>query len=64
MNISHVMYPCTITNTAEYKFSINNTHNITALVGQEGVDNKSENFTASFNRSYRRSSDVIACRTQ
>jgi TonB-linked SusC/RagA family outer membrane protein len=37
----------TITNTAEYKFSINNTHNVTALVGQEGVDNAGENFTAS-----------------
>lgn len=37
----------TITNTAEYKISINTVHNITALVGQEGVDNKSQNFTAS-----------------
>lgn len=37
----------TITNTVEYKYSINNIHNFTALVGQEGVDNKSENFTAS-----------------
>lgn len=39
----------TITNTAEYKYSINNVHNITALVGQEGVDNKSGNFSASSN---------------
>lgn len=37
----------TITNTIEYKYSINNIHNFTALAGQEGVDNKSENFAAS-----------------
>lgn len=37
----------TITNTIEYKFSIDNIHSVTALVGQEGVDNKSGNFSAS-----------------
>ena len=37
----------TITNTVEYKISFNNIHNVTALVGQEGVDNVSENFAAS-----------------
>lgn len=37
----------TVTNTGEYKFSIANQHNITALVGQEYIDNKTTSFSGS-----------------
>lgn len=36
----------TITNTAEYKFNINNIHKFTLLAGQEGVDSNFESFNA------------------
>ena len=36
----------TITNTAEYRFNIGLRHNLSALAGQEYVDNRSENFDA------------------
>ncbi len=37
----------TITNTAEYKFNIQNRHAFTVLLGQEGTDFKYESFSAS-----------------
>lgn len=37
-------YQFTYTNTAEYKFSIADVHNITALVGEESIVSKSESF--------------------
>lgn len=40
-------YQFTYTNTAEYKFSLNNLHNIGALVGQETILSKSHSFGAS-----------------
>lgn len=36
----------TITNTAEYKFSIGNVHNFTLLAGQEGIKGTSETLSA------------------
>lgn len=40
-------YAFTYTNTAEYSFSVNDVHNITALVGQESIVAKSNAFGAS-----------------
>ena len=40
-------YRWTVTNTAEYKFSINKLHDITALVGQETMNSHTEAFSAS-----------------
>jgi TonB-linked SusC/RagA family outer membrane protein len=37
-------YSFTYTNTAEYKFNINNTHNVSALIGQESIISKSNGF--------------------
>lgn len=37
-------YSFTYTNTAEYNFTLNDVHNITALVGQESIISKSEGF--------------------
>ena len=37
----------TITNTIEYKFQIKNRHEISALIGQEGIDYRNESFGAS-----------------
>lgn len=36
----------TVTNTAEYKFSVASNHNITALLGHEFIDNKTTAFNA------------------
>lgn len=38
-------YQFTYTNTAEYKFSIADVHNISALVGEESIVSKSESFS-------------------
>lgn len=38
-------YRMTSTNTAEYKFTIADKHNITALIGQESIVNNSNSFT-------------------
>ena len=37
-------YSFVYTNTAEYRFSINNLHNISVLAGQESIINKSNQF--------------------
>lgn len=37
----------TITNTGEYKFTVHNDHNITALVGQEFIESKTPAFSTS-----------------
>lgn len=39
-------YTFTYTNTAEYRTSINNVHNIAALIGQEAIINKNHSFGA------------------
>ena len=39
-------YNLTITNTANYMFDINGSHNFNFLLGQEAVNNQSEGFTA------------------
>lgn len=38
-------YQFTYTNTAEYRFSLNDVHNITALVGQESIISKNNQFS-------------------
>lgn len=38
-------YSFTYTNTAEYTFTVNDLHNITALLGQEAIISKSEGFS-------------------